>query len=300
MKMKDPGRVLLPIVTAFDDNLEVDYERTACHAESMIDLGYGDSIIVTGTTGEFFSLTFEERIGLFKAIKKRLGDKAPMIAGTGSSSTTEAIAITKEAEKIGVDMAMVVTPYYCKADQEGIYQHYKAVAESTSLPVMLYNIPLFSGVNIEPETAGRLAEIENIVAIKEEAGINPTQSSRYVLNTPDDFKLYVGDDTMVLPVLVQGGVGVVSGGSQVVGQSMKKMIDLFFDGKVSEAIELHFEIFQFFEGLYINGRINPIPMLKAALALCGFDMGDPRPPLTKATSEEREHIKGILKKLHII
>jgi len=298
--MRDPGRVLLPIVTAFKDNLEVDYDRTARHAERMIDLGYGDSIIVTGTTGEFFSLTFEERVGLLKAVKDRLGDRAPMIAGTGASSTAEAIALTKEAEKIGADIAMVVTPYYCKTDQEGIYQHYRAVAESTSLPVMLYNIPLFSGVNIEPETVGRLAEIENIVAIKEEAGINPTQSSRYMLRTPDDFKLYVGDDTMVLPVLVQGGVGVVSGGSQIVGRQMKRMIDLFFEGKLSEAVEIHFEIFQFFEALYVNGRINPIPMLKAALALCGFDMGDPRPPLTKATPDEREYMKGVLEKLNLL
>lgn len=288
------GRVLIPLVTPFREDGEIDHQTLGELTEMVIKRGYCDSVIVGGTTGEFISLTFEERISLYRTVKEAANGQVPLIAGTGAAYTKHAIMLTQEAERLGFDTAMVVAPYYLKPTQEGIYQHFRAVANSTKLPIMLYNIPLFTGVNIEPDTLAALSQIGNILAIKEEAGINPTQTSEFCLSVPERFSVYCGDDTMVLQTLVQGGVGVVSGGSQVIGDRMKAMIDLFMKGDAIGSSKISRELFPFFKALNQNGRVNPIPILRAAISMTWKNVGDPRLPLTPATEAERHHVREVL------
>lgn len=293
------GRVLIPLVTPFHGDGEIDHQTLGELAEMVIERNFCDSVIVGGTTGEFISLTYEERVSIFHTVKEAVDGRVPIIAGTGAAYTKHAIMLTHEAERLGFDTAMVVAPYYLKPTQEGIYRHFKAVAESTRLPVMLYNIPLFTGVNIEPDTLAALSQIGNILAIKEEAGINPTQTSEFYLDTPDRFAVYCGDDTMVLQTLVQGGVGVVSGGSQVIGDRMKAMIDLFMKGDAIGSSKISRELFPFFKALNQNGRVNPIPILRAAISMTWKDVGNPRLPLLPATEAESQHVRAILSSLGV-
>jgi len=293
--MRDVGRILLPMVTPFKSNGDVDYEKAHTYAKWLIRHRRGDSIIVSGTTGEFPSLTFAERVQLLETVWDAVGRTTPVIAGTGCASTRETIELTRHAARIGVDMAMVVGPYYAKPSQEGILEHYRAVAKSTSLPILLYNIPLFTGVNIEPESLQKLTKIANIVGIKEESGLNPIQTTRYLLSVPKGFKVYVGDDTMVLPILSQGGAGAVSGGAQVCGRDMRTLIDALLAGDITKAQKYHRKTFPFFEALYQNGRINPIPILKAAIGLSGFDIGAPRSPLSPARPDEIRVLRRVMR-----
>jgi 4-hydroxy-tetrahydrodipicolinate synthase len=293
------GRVLIPFVTPFDENGNVDHQTLGELADMVIERDFCDSVIVGGTTGEFISLTYEERISVFRTIKEAVNGRVPVVAGTGAAYTKHAIMLTQEAEALGFDVAMVVAPYYLKPTQEGIYRHFKAIAESTSLPILLYNIPLFTGSNIDPDTLISLSQIDNILGIKEEAGINPLQSTDFQLGTPDRFKVFCGDDMMVLQTLAQGGVGVVSGGSQVIGDRMKKMIDLFMKGDSIESTKISLELYPFFKALNQNGRVNPIPILRAAISMTWKEIGDPRSPLVPATANERDHVRDVLQRMNV-
>lgn len=294
-------QILVPMITPFKrDSGDVDYEMAEKLVEHLITRNYCDTIIIAGTTGEFNTLDFEERVKLFKIVKNAVNGRVPLIAGTGAASTREAVKLTQEAEKLGYDVAMVVAPYYCKPSQEGIYQHYATIAKNTDISIFLYNIPIFTGVNISPETVGRLSKIKNIVGIKDEAGINPTQMSEYTLVTSGDFTIYNGDDTMVLCGLAQGAAGVVSGGSHLIGDKMRKMINLFMEGKNAEAREIHMALDPLFKGLCPNGRVNPMPVLRAALEIAGLPVGPGRLPLDEATPEEKESIKKHLTRLGVI
>lgn len=295
------GRVLVPMLTAFQDNGELDLKKSQAIADYVVGEGLCDSLIVGGTTGEFFSMNFEERISLFKAIKEAVGGRVPLIAGTGAISTREAINLTKTAEELGYDMAMIVAPYYCKPTQREIENHYRLIANETNIPIMLYNIPLFSGTNIEPETVGALAKIENIVAIKEEAEIHPLQGTRYILECDDNIALYSGDDTMILQILAQGGLGGVSGTAQVVGKAIREMIDSFLRGEIEKATSLHHSIYPFLRSLVQNERRNPIPLLKFAFSVTsGMDIGVPRLPLLPPTDEEKQKVVECLRKIPYI
>lgn len=289
------GKLLIPMVTPFRSDGEVDLIKAGELAKWILRTKSPDSIIAGGTTGEFFSMNFEERAGLIQSVVSAVGKKIPVIAGTGCASTRETERLTREAERIGVDMAMVVGPYYGQPDQKGIYDHFRKVAGSTSLPVMLYNIPLFTGVNIEPETLKRLSRIDNVVAIKEESGLNPLQSTRYLLSVPNGFSVYVGDDTMVLAILAQGGCGCVSGGAQICGGDMKKLIDSIHSSDLERAQKINEKIFPLFEAFYQNGRVNPIPLVKAGIELAGFDVGPPRSPLSPATPSEVRNLRKVMK-----
>ena len=290
--------IIVPLVTPFTrDTQEIDFKATEKLIEHLISKNYCDSILVAGTTGEFNTLLYDERIELFKFVKKIVAGRRPLVAGTGAASTKETASLTKKAEELRYDAAMVVAPYYCKPTQEGIYMHFKTIAQSTSLPIMLYNIPLFTGVNIDPPTVGRLAEIKNILGIKDEAGINPTQMTEYARATPDHFTIYNGDDIMVLCGMVQGAAGVVSGGSHVIGDKMRNMIDLFLAGKVKEAEKIHKALDPLFKSWSPIGGVNPIPGLKAAIELMGIQVGPPRLPLVESTKEEKELIKEQLMRL---
>jgi 4-hydroxy-tetrahydrodipicolinate synthase len=294
------GRVLLPLLTPFDDQDRLNTQALANLVDYVIEKGYTDSLIVAGSTGEFHALSREERVLAFRTVKEANAGRLPLIAGTGATTTRETVAYTREAEELGYDCVMVVSPYYQKATQEGLYRHFRAVAEATKLPIILYNIPLFSGVNVDAGTLERLVrDTSNILGIKEEAGINPTQTTEYKLVVPDEFAIFCGDDTMVLQTFPQGAVGVVSGGSHVLGDLMKRMIQLYIEGDVDGASFVYLDMFPFFRSLTPPGRINPIPVLKTVVSLTsGIDLGAPRLPSLGATEDELAAIRKALESLN--
>jgi 4-hydroxy-tetrahydrodipicolinate synthase len=290
--MVEFGRVITAMVTPMDANLAVDYDKAAVLAKRLVDSG-SDGLVVCGTTGESPTLSDEEKVRLFRTVRDAVGARAGVIAGTGTYNTAHSIHLTREAERAGCDGVLLVNPYYNKPSQEGLYQHFKAVADSTRLPVMLYNIQGRTAVNCEPATVARLAQVRNIVAIKEASG-NLDQMSQIRRLTPPEFKLYSGDDSLTLPLLAVGGAGVVSVAAHVAAREIGEMIDAFLAGSVRRATELHLRLLPLFKVLFITS--NPTPV-KAALQLTGFDAGGLRLPLVEATAAEREQIAAVLKQL---
>ena len=275
------GRVITAMVTPLDSQLNVDFGQAGKLAQRLIDSGT-DTILVGGTTGESPTLTDNERVRLVEAVLDAIGDKAPVIAGTGTNSTAASVALTKQAEALGAHGAMLVAPYYNKPPQNGLYAHFRTVAEATRLPVMVYNVPGRTSVNITPETMGRLAEIENIVALKE-AGGSADQASEMVRAVRGKLRVYSGDDSLTLPMMAIGAYGVVSVVSNVAGRLVADMVKAFAAGETARATELHLQLLPLFKGLFLT--TNPIPV-KAALRLQGFDAGGLRLPLIEATEEQ--------------
>ena len=286
------GQVITAMVTPMDRTLAVDYDRAAALAKRLVDAG-SDGLVVCGTTGEAPTLTDDEKIRLFRTVREAVGPRAKIIAGTGTYDTAHSIHLTREAERAGCDGVLLVNPYYNKPSQEGLYRHFKTVAESTSLPVMLYNIQGRTSVNCEPATIARLAEVPNIAAVKEASGSLDQMSQIRKLTRPE-FHLYSGDDSLTLPLLAVGGTGVVSVASHLAGREIKAMIQAYQAGDVRQAQTLHFRLWPLFKVLFIT--TNPVPV-KAALALSGFDVGGLRLPLVEATAKEREAIGAVLKEL---
>lgn len=284
------GRVSTAMVTPFDHKGNIDFQKTSQLIEYLIGNGT-DSLVVAGTTGESPTLTTEEKVALFKHVVKTVDGRIPVIAGTGSNNTYASIELTKKAESAGVDAIMIVAPYYNKPNQEGIYQHIKAIAENTSLPLMIYNIPGRSVVNIEPSTIIRLSEIPNIIAVKEASG-NLDAMTEIIAKTDDDFLLYSGDDGITLPVLSIGGQGIISVASHVIGNEMQEMIAAFLDGSVSKAAKIHQSLLPLMKELF--KAPNPVPV-KTALQLKGLDVGSVRLPLVPLTEDERLNLTKIMK-----
>lgn len=263
------------MVTPFKEDGSVNYAVAEKLANHLASSGT-DSLVVCGTTGESPALTWEEEYELFQVVQKAVGGKAKIVAGTGSNSTHEAIAATQKAAKLGLDGSLQVVPYYNKPPQEGLYQHFKAIATACpDLPLMLYNIPGRTGQNLTPETVARLAEIPNIVAVKEASG-SLEQASEIRRRTPPEFAIYSGDDALTLPLLAIGGTGVVSVASHLVGEQLQQMIQAFEAGQTKLAIQIHLQLFPLFKALFKT--TNPIP-LKAALRLQGWEVGSTRLPL---------------------
>jgi 4-hydroxy-tetrahydrodipicolinate synthase len=298
------GKILVPLVTPFKEDQSVDYDAAVSIAEKLIEDNRADSIILSGTTGEFFTMSFEERVKLFQVIKDAVGDKIPLMAGVGCASTLETMALAKKAEEIGFEIMMVVSPYYSKPTQKELYHHFKKVAESVKIPMMLYNIPIFTGVNVNPETVAKLSEIENIVAVKEEAELNPKQMTEFINITPEDFIIYCGDDTMILEAFAQGGAkrigGIISGASHIIGVQLRNMINMFLKGKVEEAAKIQQKYLPLFRAMGQNGRTNPCSLLKEAMKMLGYHAGISRLPLTPGTEEEIAEIKRVMKQVEII
>ncbi len=276
------GRVSTAMVTPFDHKGHIDFAKTTQLINHLITNGT-DSLVVAGTTGESPTLSKEEKIALFQHVVKVVDKRVPVIAGTGSNNTYATIELTKKAEEIGVDAVMIVAPYYNKPNQEGLYQHFKAAAEATSLPVMVYNIPGRSVVNILPETVIKLAEIPNIVAVKEASG-DLNAMTKIIASTPDDFLLYSGDDGLTLPVLAIGGSGIVSVASHVIGNEMQAMVESFFSGRNEDAAKLHQRLLPIMQGLFVAPSPGPV---KTALQLKGLDVGSVRLPMVPLTEQER-------------
>lgn len=293
--MADFGRLLTAMVTPFDSNLQVDHKQAAALAKKLVDNG-SDGLVVAGSTGEAATLTAEEKIKLFATVLEAVGDRATVIAGTGSNDTMASIQLTKEAEKLGVHGAMVVGPYYNKPPQEGLFQHFKAISEATTLPLIVYNVPGRTASNILPSTILRLSELKNIVAVKEASG-SLEQVSEIVRNAPADFLVYSGDDGLTLPMLAIGGHGVISVAAHLVGKAMHEMIDAFLSGATSRAKELHLRLMPFFKVIFIT--TNPIP-IKEAVNISGFNAGGLRAPLIRATQSELATITTIMKELSLV
>ncbi len=286
------GRVLTAMVTPFNSNLQVNYQAAQELAVRLVESG-SDGVVVAGTTGESPTLNKQEKLGLFKAVVEAVGGKGTVIAGTGSYDTMESIELTKEAERTGVDGVMLVAPYYNKPPQEGLYQHFKAIAGETALPVILYNIPGRTGVNIQPATIARLAEIDNIVAVKEASG-NLNQVSEIYEKCPKDFLIYSGDDALTIPILSLGGIGIISVAAHIVGRKIQEMIAAFIKGDTATANKINTEIAPLTRSLFIT--TNPI-MVKTACNLLGFKVGGLRLPLVEASANElkvlQEELQGM-------
>ncbi len=276
------GRLLTAMVTPFNEDGAINYDRAAELANYLVDNG-SDGIVVSGTTGESPTLSHDEDAQLAKVIVEAVGGRAAVVAGAGTNATNESQKLTRNAEKAGVDGIMLVVPYYNNPPQEGLYRHFRTVAETTSLPVVLYNIPPRSPRNLEPETLARLvSDVPNIVAVKE-AAKSMDQISRYMAVTPDDFMIYSGDDSATLPIIALGGVGVISVASHVCGKMIKEMITAHFSGNPKRAVELHYKLMPAFDGLF--AAPNPI-LVKAAMNMLGVPVGDVRLPLVPATDSE--------------
>ncbi len=291
----DFGRVLTAMVTPFHKDLSINFNEARKLARHLVANG-SDGLVIAGTTGESPTLTKDEKVELYRVVVEEVGGKAVVLAGTGSNSTADSIALTRAAEKVGVDGIMLVVPYYNKPSQDGIYQHFKALAESTNLPVMLYNIPGRTSLNLLPATLARLAEISNIVAVKEASG-NMDQVSELRRILPDHFAIYSGDDSLTLPILALGGKGVVSVASHLAGTRLQELINAFTSGNTNLANEIHLEMFPLFKGLFIS--TNPVPV-KTALNLKGWDVGATRLPLVEATTTEKAAIAELLKNLDLL
>ncbi len=292
--MKKLGRLLTAMVTPFDKEGMVDYEQAKKLALALLNSG-SDGVLVVGTTGESPTLTRQEELRLFSEVKSAVGERGVVIAGTGSNSTTEAIEATKEAERIGVDACLLVVPYYNKPTQEGLYQHFKAIAQSTNLSCILYNVPSRTVTNLSAETVIKLSQIDNIIGIKEASG-NLGQISQIISNTGEDFLVWSGNDSDTLPILALGGYGIISVASNLIGSQIKEMIDSFISGKTDKAAEIHRHLLPLINALFIVS--NPIPV-KYAVNYVGFNAGKPRLPLTEPDEKTAAFIQNTLKNYKI-
>ncbi len=288
--MKNLGRLITAMVTPFNEDGSVNYEQAKRLALALLDSG-SDGLVVVGTTGESPTLLRKEELKLFAEVKSTVGKRGAVIAGTGSNSTAEAIAATKAAEKVGVDACLLVVPYYNKPTQEGLYQHFKTIARSTSLPCILYNVPSRTITSLSAETVIRLSQIDNIIGAKEASG-DLSQIARIINDTDDDFIVWSGNDSDTLPILALGGYGVISVASHLVGNQIRGMIDSFTSGKTAEAAEIHRHLLPLFDALFVIS--NPVP-LKYALNYLGFKVGSPRPPLYEPDEKIAARIRDTLK-----
>lgn len=292
--MKELGRLITAMVTPFDDAGKVDYEQAKKLALACLKSG-SDGILLSGTTGESPTLTHEEELKLYTDVKAAIGDLGPVIAGTGSNSTAEALEATRAAEKIGMDACLLVVPYYNKPSQEGLYQHFKTIAAGTGLPCILYNVPSRTVVSMTAETVIRLSQIDNIIGIKE-ASANLEEIGKIILGARKGFRVWSGNDGDTLPIMAIGGYGIISVASHLVGLQIKDMINKFLAGKMQEAAAIHLNLMPLVKALFIVS--NPAP-LKYALNQVGFRAGKPRLPLVEPDDKSASMIVETLKSYKI-
>ncbi|HSW57822.1 MAG TPA: 4-hydroxy-tetrahydrodipicolinate synthase [Dehalococcoidales bacterium] len=292
--MKDLGRLITAMVTPFDAAGKVDYKQAKKLALSLLKSG-SDGLVLAGTTGESPTLTHAEELELFGLIKKTVGNRGSVIAGTGSNSTAEAVEATQAAEKANVDACLLVAPYYNKPTQEGLYAHFKTIAESTKLPCILYNVPARTVISIAAETVIKLSQIENIIGIKEASG-NMEEIGKIIAGARKDFLVWSGNDSDTLPMMSLGGYGIISVASHLVGLQIKDMINKFLAGRNAEAAAVHLKLMPLMKVLFVVS--NPVPV-KYALNQIGFNVGQPRLPLVEPDAKSADQIKEVLKKYTI-
>jgi len=287
------GTIITAMVTPFDGELVVDHGRLAELAVWLVDHG-SDGLVVAGTTGESPTLTDDEKLAMFRTVIEAVGDRASVIAGTGTYDTRHTIALTQKAAECGADAALVVTPYYNKPPERGLIEHFKAVAAASPLPVIIYNIPGRSGVNLSADALAVLGEVERIVAVKQ---ANPDRDDLARLVERSDIGIYAGNDDMLLDVLRAGGLGGICVASHVVGPRMAEMAACVREGRVAEAEAIDAELQPLYKALFVT--TNPIP-IKAAVNLLGIDVGGLRLPLVAATDEEQAVVRGQLERLELL
>jgi len=281
--------MLTAMVTPFKDDGEVDYDQAQRLARALID-GGNEGLVITGTTGEAPTLTTEEKLGLYRAVKQAIGSDGQILAGTSSYNTKESVELSREAQEAGVDGLLLVVPYYNRPNQEGIYRHFEAIANAVDVPCMLYNIPGRTGRLMETETLVRASHIANVVGVKDAAG-NLDASATLISQAAPGFKIWSGDDSSTLPILAVGGYGIVSVVGHLVGAQIQRMIRAFVEGRVDEAAALHRALLPLVNAMFVT--TNPIP-LKYALNKVGFPVGEPRLPLVPADAKSAAAIDAEL------
>jgi 4-hydroxy-tetrahydrodipicolinate synthase len=280
------GRLLTAMVTPFDGEGNVDYDQARRLARALLDSG-SDGVVVAGTTGEAPTLSHDEKLRLFAAVKEAVGGRGAVLGGTGTNSTAATVELSQEAERAGVDGLLLTAPYYNKPTQEGLYRHFEAVARATGLPCVLYNIPSRTGVNVTAETTVRLSRIPNIAGVKEASG-DLVQIARIIDGAGDGFRVWSGDDAMTLPMLAVGGYGVIAVVSHLAGAQMRQMIDHYLAGRAAEAARIHRRLLPLMQTL-MTAASNPTPV-KYALNQIGFRVGAPRLPLVEPEGAAAEQI----------
>jgi 4-hydroxy-tetrahydrodipicolinate synthase len=288
--MKKFGRLLTAMLTPFDAEDKVDYAQAKKLAIALLDSG-SDGLVISGTTGECPTVTREEKLRLFAEVKSAVGDRGTIIAGTGNYSTAESIELTKEAEKTGVDGCLLVVPYYNRPTQDGLYEHFRAIAGATSLPCILYNVPSRTVTNLAAETAVKLSQVDNIIGIKE-ASANFEQIARIIQGAKEGFLVYSGNDGDTFPLLCLGGYGVISVISHLVGLQFRQMVDDYMQGHIEKAAAIHRNLLPLVNAMFVVS--NPVPV-KYALNYLGFSVGKPRLPLTEPDEKSKAVIEQSLK-----
>ena len=292
--MRELGRVITAMVTPFKADGSVDYEQGKKLALALLNSG-SEGLVVVGTTGESPVLKHEEERQLFTEIKKAVGNKGSVIAGTGSNNTAEALEFTRDAEKIGVDACLLVVPYYNKPTQDGLYAHFKTIAESTSLPCILYNVPSRTVTNLAEETTIKLSHVKNIIGVKAASG-NLEQITKIISGAKEGLKVWSGNDSDTLPMLSLGAYGVISVVSHLVGKQVNDMIYSFVKGDTDKAARIHAHLLPLVNAMFVVS--NPIPV-KYAVNQVGFNVGKPRLPLLEPDEKTAALIKDVLKKYTI-
>lgn len=283
------GEILTAMVTPFTSSGQVDWPALDILVEHLL-ANASDALVVTGSTGEAATLSTEEKLQIYAHVVAKVGDRAKVIAGTGTNDTQETIELTRRAQAVGVHGIMLVAPYYNKPPQNALYAHFKAVADACDLPILIYNVPGRTACNILPATILRLAKVNNIFGVKEASG-NLDQVSEIAAVAPADFVIYSGDDSLTLPILSVGGYGVVSVASHLIGCQLKQMVQAYKRGDVLQAQRLHAEVFPVCKAMFVTS--NPIP-LKAALNMIGIGVGKPRLPLLPCSGQEEAAVRQAL------
>ncbi len=287
--MKDLGRLITAMVTPFKENGEVDFARAKEFATALIDTG-SDGLLIGGTTGESPSMNNDEKLELFKSVKEAVGDNANVIAGTTDNNTYGSIELSKEAEKLGVDAILLTVPAYNKPTQEGLIKHFEKIADSVSIPGILYNVPTRTSLNMDAETTIKLSKIPNIIGVKE-ASSDADQITNIISRTDDDFKIWSGNDNETLSIMTTGGYGVVSVASNIIGNQVKRMMGYILDGQMANAVDEHKRLLLFFNAIF--WVTNPIP-IRYALNRSGFNMGPPRLPMTEAPEDFKNKFDPVM------
>ena len=290
------GRMITAMVTPFTPDLELDLSRAAELANRLLDDG-SDALVVCGTTGESPTVFYPQKMELFRAVLNAVGGRAPVVANSGDNCTADSVEFAEKVVALGVDAIMAVVPYYNKPPQEGLYQHFKAIADAVDVPVILYNIPGRCVINMEAATTLRLAhDCQNIVAVKEASG-NLAQIAEIIKGAPAGFEVLSGDDEMTLPMMGLGGTGVISVVSHVAGSRFKEMVVAQASGDHTRALRIHLELLPLMKALFMTA--NPI-MVKEALRLQGFDVGTVRLPLVPPTEAQSAELERVMRHVGVL
>ncbi len=292
--MAELGRLLTAMVTPFTEDGEVNYAKARRLASGLLDSG-SDGLVIGGTTGEAPSMNNEERLRLFGEVKDEIGDRGAVVAGTTDNNTRGSIQLSVEAERVGVDALLLTVPAYNKPPQEGLYRHFRAIAESVSLPGLLYNVPSRTSLNMEAATTLKLAEIDNIIGVKEASSM-PDQITNVIEGSPDGFRVWSGNDNETFSIMCTGGFGVVSVASNVIGLQIQRMMGLILEGEIESAAREHRRLLPIFNALF--WVTNPIP-IKYAVNRAGFDVGAPRLPMVQPPNDFKARFDPIMDRYDI-